>query len=98
MISIRSDSDTALSSYNISPSPGPATETQVKQFESPLCYHLNHISHCRMNSSGILEHALILPNPIRDLYDKTLSLWRNKLKKMSEDEKIFHAYKLVGLT
>ena len=39
-----------------------------------------------------------LTKQVKDLYDKNISHWRKKLKKISEDRKISHAHGSIGLT
>ena len=48
-------------------------------------------------TNNIKYLGVTLTNEVKDLYDKTSSLWRKKLKKISEDGKISDAHELAGL-
>jgi hypothetical protein len=50
-------------------------------------------------TNNIKYLGVTLTKEVKDLYDKNFiwSLWRKKLKKISEDGKISHAHGLAGL-
>jgi hypothetical protein len=58
---------------------------------------IRETTHFTIVTNNIKYLGVILTKQVKDLYQRTSSLWRKKLKNTSEDGKISHAHELAGL-